>query len=126
MQLIQDKRLFFIPQGPENSGAPDTLAVVKAMLLGYQIPVTETQLADALPKDTSADSPAALIHLAQKFGLTIEQALLPTDALHLSSALPALVMMRPIAEEPPHWAVVWNRVGPVFQVLDPQLGRLWM
>ncbi len=126
MQVTQNKRLFFIPQGNQSAEVSDTLAIVKAMLLGYQIAVTDAQLAQALPEGISVDSPAALIQIAQKFGLTIEQAMLPADALHLSTALPALVMLRPITEEPPHWAVVWNRLGPLFQVLDPQLGRLWI
>ncbi len=56
----------------------------------------------------------------------MEQALLPVDALQLPNALPSLVRLRPISEQPPHWAVVWNRIGPFFQVLDPQLGRLWL
>ncbi|MCX6043802.1 MAG: ABC transporter ATP-binding protein [Chloroflexi bacterium] len=56
----------------------------------------------------------------------MEQALLPVDALQLPNSLPALVRLRPISEQPPHWAVVWNRIGPFFQVLDPQLGRLWL
>ncbi|MBX3010158.1 MAG: ABC transporter ATP-binding protein [Caldilineaceae bacterium] len=52
--------------------------------------------------------------------------MVPADALLLPDALPALVLLRPISEEPAHWAVVWNRVGAFFQVMDPQLGRLWL
>jgi len=102
------------------------LAILKALLLGYQLPVTDQQLTAALPATMTIDSPAALIHVAQQCGVEIEQAILPADALHLPTALPALVQLRPITEEPAHWAVIWNRVGPFFQIMDPQLGRLWM
>ncbi|MEZ4737288.1 MAG: ABC transporter ATP-binding protein [Caldilineaceae bacterium] len=96
------------------------------MLLGYQIAVTDAQLIAALAEHTQENSPNTLIQTAQTFGLTVEQAMLPADILQVADALPILVLLRPISEEAPHWAIVWNRVGPFFQVFDPQLGRLWM
>lgn len=126
LQTTQNKRLFFIPQITPTADLPDTLAILKALLLGYRIPVTDTQLMAALPTTLAADSSGALIHIARTWGIEIEQAMLPADALHLPDALPALVLLRPISEEPAHWAVIWNRVGAFFQVMDPQLGRLWL
>ena len=126
MLNTNSKRRFFIPQVTPTGEITDSLAILKALLIGYQIPVTDAQLTTALTDAVSVDSPAALIQIAQKCGVEIEQAMLPADALHLPNALPALVLLRPISEQPPHWAVVWNRIGPFFQVLDPQLGRLWL
>ncbi|CAN5751073.1 hypothetical protein BH10CHL1_BH10CHL1_00330 [soil metagenome] len=126
MPNSNSKRLFFIPQVTPNADITDNLAVLKALLLGYQISVTDAQLTSAFIGLIPIDSSAALIKIADKCGVEMEQALLPVDALQLPNALPALVRLRPISEQPPHWAVVWNRIGPFFQVLDPQLGRLWL
>lgn len=126
MPISKNKRLFFIPQVSASAEIPDAHAVLKALLLGYAIPVTDAQLTAALSEYSADNSPDTLVHIAQKFGLTIEQAMLPADALQVAEALPVLVLLRPISEEPPHWAIVWNRIGPFYQVLDPQLGRLWM
>ncbi len=100
--------------------------MVKAILLGYHIPITDDELLHAVDEAENTDSALGLQQIAQDFGLQLEQTLLPADHLYLPNALPALVMMRPIPEEPPHWAVVWQRLGSVYQVVDPRLGRLWL
>ncbi len=100
--------------------------MLKALLLGYNRPITDAELATLFSGHDNLLSPAMLMQIAQRSNLAIEQALLPGDALQLADALPILVLLRPISEEPPHWAIVWNRIGPFFQVMDPQLGRLWM
>lgn len=126
MSISKNKRLFFIPQVSASAEISDIHAVVKALLLGHEIAVTDAALTATLAEYNAGHSPHELIQIAQTFGLTIEQAMLPADALQVADALPVLVLLRPISEEPPHWAIVWNRVGPFYQVLDPQLGRLWM
>ncbi|MCE7984897.1 MAG: ABC transporter ATP-binding protein [Caldilinea sp. CFX5] len=120
------KRLFFIPQITTEAGITENQAVLKALLLGHSQSISDTALATLFAGHDTLLPPATLLQIAQHSGLTIEQALLPGDALQLTNALPVLVLLRPISEEPPHWAVVWNRVGPFYQVMDPQLGRLWM
>ena len=120
------KRLFFIPQINAEGEITAIQAVMKALLLGYGVSVTDTDLATFFSGRDAITPPATLMQVAQQCGVEIEQAFLPGDALQLADALPALVLLRPITEEAPHWAVVWNRVGPFFQVMDPQLGRLWM
>lgn len=126
MQMTTTKRRFFIPQVSTSAEVTDLQVIVKAVLLGYGLSTTDAQLAASLSGNVNAYTPTTLVQIAHTFGLVIEQAILPADAMQLGNALPALVLLRPISEEPPHWAVVWNRIGPFFQVLDPQLGRLWM
>lgn len=126
MQITNTKRRFFIPQVSESAEVTDIQAIVKAVLLGYGISVTDAQLTTSLSGNFAANSPSTLIQITHTFGLEMEQAMLPADAIQIGNTLPVLVLLRPISEEPPHWAVVWNRIGPFFQVLDPQLGRLWM
>jgi len=126
MQITKDKRLFFIPQVSTSAEVTDIQAVVKAMLLGYHMTVTDAQLTAALSEHSQENFSNTLIQTAQTFGLMLEQAMLPVDVLQVADALPVLVLLRPISEEAPHWAIVWNRIGPFFQVFDPQLGRLWM
>ncbi len=120
------QRRFFLPLVDADASPTYGLAMLKAVLLGYQISITDDELRQAMAGVAQPDSPTGLLQIAQRLGLQLELSLLPTDHLYWPDALPALVMMRPIAEEPPHWAVVWQRIGPVYQVIDPKLQRLWL
>ena len=124
--LSSRQRSFFLPHVGIDATFTPGLAMLKALLLGYRIPITDDELLQALAEVENTDSTTGLQQLAQRFGLQLEQTLLPADHLYLPDALPALVMLRPITEEPPHWAVVWHRLGPFYQVVDPRLGRLWL
>lgn len=122
------QRRFFFPLPLVDADVKFTYgpALLKAILLGYHVSITDDELVRAVDEVDNPDSPVGLQQIARRFGLQLEQVLLPADHLYLPDALPALVMMRPISEEPPHWAVVWQRLGPVYQVIDPKLGRLWL
>lgn len=120
------QRRFFLPHIGTDATFTPGLAMLKALLLGYHIPITDDELLQAKEAVDNSDSATSLQQLAQQFGLQLEQTLLPADHLYLPDALPALVLLRPISEEPPHWAVVWERLGPFYQVIDPRLGRLWL
>jgi len=120
------QRRFFLPHIGIDASFTPGLAVLKTLLLGYQIPITDDDLLQAAAEVENPDSTPSLQQLAQRFGLQVEQTLLPADHLYLPNALPALVMVRPISEEPPHWAVIWQKFGPFYQVIDPRLGRLWL
>lgn len=120
------QRRFFLPHVGIDANFTPSLAVLKTLLLGYQLPITDDELLQAAAEVENLDATPGLQQLAERFGLQLEQALLPADHLYLPNALPALVMLRPISEEPPHWAVIWQRVGPFYQVIDPRLGRLWL
>lgn len=120
------QRRFFLPLVDTDVTFPYSLAILKAVILGYHAPITNDALLQAMDGIEPIDSPTGLQQIAQRVGVELEQTLLPADHLYLADALPALVMMRPISEEPPHWAVVWQRVGSFYQVIDPKLGRLWL
>lgn len=120
------QRRFFLPHVGTDATLTSGPAMLKSLLLGYHIPITDDELLHAMSEVENTDSTMGLQQLAQHFGLQLEQTLLPADHLYLPNALPALVLLRPFIEEAPHWAVVWQRVGPFYQVIDPRLGRLWL
>ena len=120
------KRRFFLPLVEVETNFTYGLAMLKTILLGYHQTITDDELIQATNDIEDPDSPSSLVQIAGRCGLELEQSLLPADHLYLPNALPALVMMRPITEEPPHWAVVWQRLGSFYQVVDPKLGRLWL
>ncbi|MBV7329450.1 ATP-binding cassette domain-containing protein [Chloroflexi bacterium TSY] len=120
------QRRFFLPLVDTDVTYTYGPALLKTILLGYHVSITDDELIQAIDEVGNPDLSTGLQEIAQRFGLQLEQTLLPADHLYLPDALPALVMMRPISEEPPHWAVVWQRLGRVYQVIDPKLGRLWL
>lgn len=126
MTTTSKERRFFLPLVDTNATLSDGLALLKAILLGYQIAITDDELQRAMAGVAQPASPTGMQQIAQQLGLQLELLLLPTDQLCLPAVLPALVMMRPIAEEAPHWAVIWQRVGTFHQVLDPKLQRRWL
>ncbi|MCB0065016.1 MAG: hypothetical protein KDE19_22990, partial [Caldilineaceae bacterium] len=123
---MNGSRRFFLPHVGTDATLTPGPAMLKALLLGYGIPFTDQKLFQTVSEVENVDSALGLQQLAEQFGLRLEQTLLPADHLYLPDALPALVLLRPISEEPPHWAVVWQRLGPFYQVVDPRLGRLWL
>lgn len=86
--------------------------MLKALLLGYHVSITDDELLQASDEVENTDSTTGLLQLAQQFGLQIEQALLPADHLYLTDALPALVMLRPITKNHPiglSFGIGWGR-----------------
>ena len=126
MTTTSKERRFFLPLVDTNATPTFGLALLKAILLGYQIAITDAELHRAMAGVAQPDAPTGLQQIAQRLGLQLELLLLPTDQLCLPAVLPALVMMRPIAEEAPHWTVIWQQVGAFHQVLDPKLQRRWL
>ena len=83
------QRRFFLPHVGIDAKFTPGLAMVKAILLGYHIPITDDELLRAVDEVEDTDSALGLQQIAQGFGLQLEQTLLPADHLYLPGALPA-------------------------------------
>jgi len=94
---------------------------------GFGLPCHYDHLREACQTDVDGTSIDVLEEVACAIGLGAEQAMLPTDQLcqRTVSTLPALVVIQ-LPNGGNHFVVVWRRLGPFVQVMDPARGRYWM
>ncbi len=102
-------------------------ASLKSLLEGYRVPVSYGRLREACQTDVDGTSIDTVELLANQLGVAAEQVIIPIDHLLLDSAavLPAVVVVRN-SDGATHFVVVWRRIGPWLQVMDPAVGRRWI
>jgi ABC-type multidrug transport system fused ATPase/permease subunit len=83
-------------------------------------------LREACQTDVDGTSTDTLEELASQLGLDAEQIMLPMDHVFLpeARALPAIIVTRSAGGRQ-HFVVLWKRIGPFAQVMDPAVGRRW-
>jgi len=112
---------FFAQVVQESSTINSAQAALHSILLSYGLEVRPQQLASLSKVDEEG---AAITKLAAELGLEITVKHLPIDYFG-EEQLPAMVRLHS-EEGKPRFVVVWNRVGPLFQVMDPQVGLCWL
>lgn len=120
-----DRRLF-APEVIQTSAMDCGPAALKCLLEGYGVPVSYGRLREACQTDVDGTSIDTIEEIAVRLGLAAEQIMVPADHLLLPEAktLPALVVViQP--NRATHFVVVWRRLGPLVQVMDPASGRHW-
>jgi ATP-binding cassette subfamily B protein len=102
-------------------------AALKCLLEGYRIVASYERLREACQTEVDGTSIDTLERLANRLGVTGEQVLLPVDHLELkeAAALPCLSVTR-LPRGDLHFVVLWRRVGPLVQVMDPAMGRRYL
>jgi ABC-type bacteriocin/lantibiotic exporter with double-glycine peptidase domain len=126
MSSAAHKPLRFVPEIVQTSATDCGPAAMKSVLAGMGLHIDYRRLRDACQTDVDGSSIDRLEELAVQLGLDAEQVMLPLDHLFLpeAKALPAIV----ITQTPGgrlHFIVLWQRVGPLVQVMDPASGRRW-
>jgi ATP-binding cassette subfamily B protein len=118
---------FFAPEVIQSSAMDCGPAALKSILDGWGIPVSYGRLREACQTDVDGTSIDTLEEVLNQLGLKAEQVMIPPDHLLLpeARALPALLVVR-LASGLTHFVVVWRRVGPFVQVMDPASGRHWL
>ena len=133
--MIFNERSFLVPtvtfndkDKDEDEDEDSDLAALKCMLLGYEIEVTDKQLESALSEaKKEADAITAIMQIVSDFAwFEVAYERHPADHLLMSQNWPAIVEIRPADDQPPHFVVIWNRIGPFIQVMDPKFGRRWL
>ena len=120
------KPLRFIPEVVQTSATDCGSAAMKSVLAGMGLHIDYRRLRDACQTDVDGSSVDKLEELAVQLGLDAEQVMLPLDHVFLpeAKALPAIVItMTPGGRL--HFVVIWARLGPLVQVMDPATGRRW-
>jgi len=99
---------------------------MKSVLAGMGLRIEYRRLREACQTDVDGSSIDKLEELAVQLGADAEQMMLPVDHVFLqeSGALPAIIVSLTPGGRP-HFLVIWRRVGPFVQVMDPATGRHW-
>ncbi len=102
-------------------------ATLKCLLEGFGIPASYGRLREACQTSVDGTSIDVIESVARQLGLDAEQVMLPMDYLWIPEAgtIPALVVVRrPNGAN--HFVVIWKRLGPWIQIMDPAVGRRWI
>ena len=115
-----------MPEVVQTSAMDCGPAALKCLLEGHGVRASYGRLREACQIDLDGTSIDTIEEVAGELGLGAEQIMVPLDHLILPEAetLPAVVVVK----QPnglTHFVVVWRRVGPLLQVMDPAVGRRW-
>ena len=102
-------------------------AALKCVLEGLGIPVGYGRLREACQTDVDGTSIDTIEDVARALGLDAEQHLVPADHLLMpqSESLPAIAVLT-MPSGLNHFVVLYRRLGPLVQVMDPERGRHWV
>ena len=120
-------RRLLAPEVIQTSAMDCGPAALKCLLEGSGIPVSYGRLREACQTDLDGTSIDVIESVAGQLGLAAEQVMVPCEYLWLPQAqtLPAMVVVR-CPDGFTHFVVVWRRLGPWLQVMDPASGRRWV
>jgi len=116
-----------VPEVVQTSAMDCGPASLKAIFGGFGRYLSYGRLREACQTDVDGTSIDTLEEIAPRLGLAASQSMLPVDLLLRSEfeALPAIVVQR-LADGGTHFVVLWRVHGPLVQVMDPGVGRVWM
>ena len=119
-------RSFFAPEVVQTSSMDCGPAVLKCLLDGFGIRASYGKLREACQTSVDGTSVDSLEQVAGLLGLQAEQMVLAADVLlEPTFSLPAILVSR-LPDGATHFVVVWRRLGPWLQVMDPSAGRRWV
>lgn len=115
------------PEVVQTSAMDCGPAALACVLAGFGIRASYGRLREACQTDVDGTSIDTLEVVAAQLGLQAEQVMVPIDHLLRFGAesLPAIVVTRQ-GDGGTHFVVVWRRLGPWLQVMDPAQGRRWV
>ena len=127
MSPRSSRRRFWAPEVVQTSAMDCGPAALKCVLEGFGAPVSYGRLREACQTSVDGTSIDTLEEIAQALGLEAAQILLPAEhALSAAAgALPAIAVVR-VPSGLTHFVVLWRRLGPYVQVMDPARGRRWV
>lgn len=118
---------YLIPEVIQTSSMDCGPAALCASFHGFGIELNYDQLREICQTDVDGTSVEALAAVANQLGLAAEQIYIPLDHLCIRtvSPFPALLIVRQ-PDGSSHIIVVWRRVGNLYQIMDPGMGRRWV
>ena len=124
--MSSHRRRAIIPEVIQISATDCGPASLKSMFAGMGVELNYRVLREVCQTDIDGTSIVTLDEVANQLGLDAEEVMLPIDHVVLpeAHALPAIIVVL-TAGGRPHFIVLWKRLGPFVQVMDPAAGRLW-
>jgi ABC-type bacteriocin/lantibiotic exporter with double-glycine peptidase domain len=120
------RRRTIVPEVVQISATDCGPASVKSVFAGMGLELNYRVLREACQTDVDGTSITTLEELSIQLGLEAEQVMLPMDHVFLpeAHALPAVIVTLSGGGRN-HFVVLWKRIGPFVQVMDPAVGRRW-
>lgn len=121
------RRRTIIPEVVQISATDCGPASLKSLFAGMGAELNYRVLREVCQTDIDGTSIVTLDEVANQLGLDAEEIMLPVDHVFLpeAHALPAIIVVM-TAGGRPHFIVLWKRLGPFAQIMDPAAGRLWV
>lgn len=117
---------FFVPETIQTSAVDCGPAALKSLLDGFGLPASYGRLREACQTGLDGTSIDTIEDVARELGLDAEQVVVPVDHLDIDDALLPAVVVVTLPNGFAHFVVVWRKVGPFFQIMDPAEGRIWV
>ncbi|WP_164013535.1 ATP-binding cassette domain-containing protein [Pyxidicoccus trucidator] len=119
-------RRSIIPEVIQISATDCGPASLKSLFAGMGVELNYRVLREVCQTDVDGTSIVTLDEVANQLGLDSEEVMLPLDHVVVpeAKALPAIIVTLSAGGRP-HFVVLWKRVGPFIQVMDPAAGRHW-
>jgi ATP-binding cassette subfamily B protein len=126
-RLQVNRQRVFIPEVVQTTAMDCGPACLKAILEGFDIPVSYGHLREACQTSLDGTSIDTLEDVANLAGLDAEQVMMPLDHVLTpeAEALPAVIVTR-LPDGATHFVVVWRLHGSFVQIMDPARGRRWV
>jgi ABC-type bacteriocin/lantibiotic exporter with double-glycine peptidase domain len=121
-----NRRRWLVPEVVQTSAMDCGPAALKCLLEGFGIPVSYGRLREACQTDVDGTSIDTMEEIAVQLGLEAEQIMVPPDYLLLeqTNALPAIAVVA-LPAGATHFVLLWRKLGPLVQAMDPAAGRRW-
>jgi ABC-type bacteriocin/lantibiotic exporter with double-glycine peptidase domain len=121
------RRRLLAPEVVQTSAMDCGPAALKCLLEGFGVTVSYGRLREACQTSVDGTSIDTLETVAGLLGLEAEQIMLPVEHVVApgAAALPAIAVLQ-LPSGMTHFVVLWRRVGPYLQVMDPARGRRWV
>lgn len=124
---MKTRKAWWAPEVVQTSNLDCGPATLKSLLAGHGIDVSYRFLREACQTGLDGTCIDTMEVIANRMGLAAEQITVPVDHVFIpeSRTLPAIAIVR-LPSGLTHFVVIWNRVGPYCQVMDPATGRRWV
>jgi ABC-type bacteriocin/lantibiotic exporter with double-glycine peptidase domain len=122
----RQRRHKIIPEVVQISATDCGPASLKSVFAGMGLELNYRVLREACQTDVDGTSIVTLEELSNQLGLDAEEVMLPLDHVFLpeARALPCIIVTLSAGGRQ-HFVVLWQRIGPFVQVMDPLVGRRW-
>lgn len=120
------RRRWLVPEVIQSSAMDCGPAVLKAFLGGFGIRLSYGRLREACRTDVDGTCVSTLDDIAALFGRPLDQHCFPRRDIGgpETKIFPCITMIKtPTGFS--HFVILWRRIGPWVQVMDPARGRYW-